>query len=126
MSSACELGVFDHGEERGATRWQGGSFVVLMYRDAAMNKDPQNLVKVAQALLGRIGGSEQHHMGFDMLIEPLRGFFGEQGCFALAAKAIGLGPTEHAAFAATDHALDQLARATYSALEDRKNASGAE
>jgi len=111
MSSGCECAAFDHGEEAPNSRWHVGGFVDVMFKDAERNRDPESLVTLARRLLAGVRGSEEHHFGFEMIVEPLKAFFGHDGCHALMAKPIGYGPDEQKAWTNFNFAASALADA---------------
>jgi hypothetical protein len=118
MSSACEAGVFDRGAEHDGPRFQGGSFVIIEYRDVEKARDVDRYENMAGYILSKIPPTDEHHVSFDMLIEPLRTFFGHDGCYALNAKGIGFGDSETAAWIALDHAMAAMAQAIRASIEE--------
>lgn len=110
MSSACECGAFHQAELTEHARWQVGGFVTVMFRDAGMNADPQNLVDLAMDVLSGVAGSSAHHFGYEMIVEPLKSFFGREDCYALMLKPLGYGEDEAEAWAAFDFAASAAAR----------------
>lgn len=104
MSSACECCAFELGAEVDGPRWHVGGFVMVMFRDADRNVDAQNLVDMARYILSGISASSKHHVGFEMIVEPLKFFFGRTDCHALMLKTLGYGADEAEAWAAFDYA----------------------
>ncbi|MEI8715865.1 hypothetical protein [Mesorhizobium sp. ISC11] len=107
MSSACEHGVFYR--EGLDPPWQGGSFVVIEFLEEEDNTNSDRFVDLAKSVLGGIKPTEAHHIGFDMIVEPLKTFFGRADCFALMIRSLGLGSTEKEAVAAMEHAINAVA-----------------
>jgi len=103
MSSACECAAFERVGESNR-RWQVGGFVVVMFQDADLNADSQNLVNLATQILRGIAPTQEHQIGFELTIEPLRTFFGRGDCFALMLKALGYGREEADAWSAFGYA----------------------
>jgi hypothetical protein len=113
MTSACEAHVFDRGADYDPPeqRFQGGSFVVIEYREVDKCCDPERYVNLAGFILHGVAPTEDHVVGYDFVIEPLKTFFGHDGCFALQAKGLGMGVTEDAAWAALNYAMGAMADA---------------
>jgi hypothetical protein len=86
-------------------------YVQLAYRDHALNADPERLIKLAQIILSKIGASGDIHFQFEMIIEPLRAFFGHGGCYCLMVQPRGYARSEVAALVAWDHAAELVAAA---------------
>lgn len=107
MSSTCEAAPFPPTEDR--VQWQSGSFVNVMFREAAENRDWKRFEDLSIYLLHGVQPTSDHQIGFEFCIEPLRSFFGEQGCFSLLIRAIGLGNDEGDAWRALNYALNSLA-----------------
>ena len=112
MSSACECAAFKRApDDDEGQNWQVGGFVITMFKDGDRNTDPDALIELASYLLQGIAPTESHHMGFEMLVEPLRLFFGRTDCFALTIKPHGFGASENEAWLSFDYACDALASA---------------
>jgi hypothetical protein len=111
MTSACEAHVFDRGADHDPPeqRFQGGSYVVIEYRDLDKCRDPDRYVKLAGYVLHGVAPTDGHIVGYEFVIEPLKTFFGHDGCFALEAKGIGMGASEDEAWAALDYAMGTMA-----------------
>jgi hypothetical protein len=110
MTSGCEAAVFDRGEDWEGPRFQAGSFVMVMFRDAERNRDAERFKVLAHRTLGKVTPTDDHFIGYEFMIEPLRTFFGHDGCFAMEMKGIGCGDTEEAAWQALDYAMCAIAR----------------
>lgn len=104
MSGGCECAAFDRGLDFDGPRWLVGGFVDVMFIDAERNVDPQNHVDLAGYILSGIGASDTLIIGYEMIIEPLKTFFGRGDCHALMLKPQGYGPDEATAWAAFDYA----------------------
>jgi hypothetical protein len=111
MSSACECGLFDRGEYADGPRWKADGFVTITFKDADKNADTELLLYFARYILGGIPTTEDHHIVFEMIIEPLKLFFGRTDCFALSLKPIGYGASEEVAWAAFNCAANSAAQA---------------
>lgn len=103
QSTTCEAAVFSPVGDR--ELFQGGSFINVMFRDEEQMKDPGALEALALYLLQGVQPTDEHQIGFEMVIEPLKHYFGASGCFTLEVKAIGFGTTEEEAWASLDHCL---------------------
>ncbi len=111
MSGACECCAFERPEQADLVRWQVGGFVSMMFKDSERNVSAQNLVDLACYILHGIGNSSDHHIGFEMIIEPLKSFFGRTDCHALTLKPLGYAASEPTAWAAFDYASGAAAEA---------------
>ncbi|MBU6298536.1 MAG: hypothetical protein KGJ79_12870 [Alphaproteobacteria bacterium] len=109
MSSACECGLFDNGASSTGKRWTAGGFVTGMFLDAQKNVESESLVELARYILGGIEPTVDHHISYEMFIEPLKGFFGRLDCHALTIKPFGHGESETLAWAAFEHASNAVA-----------------
>ncbi len=94
MSSACECAAFDHGQDVKSRRWQVGGFVMVMYKEAEQNTDPQNLVNLAGLIVTGVKPADAYQISYEMIIEPLRGFFGRTDCYALMMKPMATDQTK--------------------------------
>jgi hypothetical protein len=84
MSIGCDCNAVERSmPESGAPRWSVGGYVAVTFKDAERNRDPNNFAEMARYLLSGIGASLEHDIGFDMIVEPLKFFFGRTGCHAL-------------------------------------------
>ena len=81
----------------------------MAYRESALNADPARFVALSQRILSGIGPSAEHHISFEMIVEPLRSFFGDGECYALMVKPLGYGNSEAAALTAWEHAAEAVA-----------------
>jgi hypothetical protein len=112
MSLGCERGIFPRDDATpGEPAYLCGSYIQVAYRDSALNTDPARFVALSKELLSRIKRSADHHVGFEMIVEPLRFFFGVHHCFVLVVKPMGFGNSEAAALAAWEYAAEEIARA---------------
>jgi hypothetical protein len=110
MSSACECHAFDRTQvEHSGPPWQVGGFVVVMFKDAERNQDPENLLDVAARIAEGITPTEKHHIGFEFIVEPLKYFFGRSDCHAVLLKSLGYGSSEAEAWAAFEYATSAIA-----------------
>src|SRR3546814_19468902 len=66
---------------------------------------------LAAALLRGTEPTEDHIVAYTMVIEPLKTFFGSDGCFSLCLKPLGYGHSAAEAWAAFDYATRAVARA---------------
>jgi hypothetical protein len=126
MTSACEAGVFDRGADHDPPeqRFQGGSFVVIEYRDLDKCRDADRYVNLAGYILHGVAPTDDHIVSYEFVIEPLKHFFGNDGCFALQAKGIGMGATESEAWASLDYAMSAMADSISRPPEQPENGSG--
>lgn len=119
MSTACECAAFDQGAEgAGGPAWLVGGFVITVFRDEERNTDPQNFVELARYILGGIEPTSDHHIGFEMIVEPMKSYFGRSDCYDLMIKPFGRGASETDAWTAFDHAASAAAKAL---TRDRPN-----
>lgn len=111
MSLGCARGLFPrHDAKPGEPTYLYGGYVQVAYRDSALNTNPDRFVALSQRILRGIGPSVEHHtIGFEMIVEPLRSFFGAADCYALIVKPLGYGNSEGAALAAWEHAATAVA-----------------
>lgn len=122
MSSACEHGVFYR--EGLDPPWQGGSFVVVEFLEEEHNTNSDRFIELARFVLGGIKPTDAHHIAFDMIIEPLKYFFGRFDCFALMIRPLGFGATEEQAAAALAYALDAVAESLQRNRPEAEKISG--
>lgn len=111
LSTACECAAFDDSDRESAVRWQAGGFVIAVFRDDEQNTAPQNFIDLARYILQGIQPSDRHVFGFELIVEPLKAYFGRTDCFDLMIKPLGYGASEAAAWAAFDHAAHAVAAA---------------
>lgn len=111
MSSACECAAFHNIDRLNEAAWHVGGFVEIMFKDDDRNADSQNLIDLAAGILSKIGPSSDHHVGYELIIEPLKTFFGRLDCYGLMLKSLGCGPDEETAWAAFDDATRRVADA---------------
>lgn len=109
MTIGCECGLFDEGDSPERPRYQVGGFVDIAFKDPAKNAEEEELINLAGYILNGIPASDEHLIGFEMLITPLKTLFGQDGCFELMCKPLGRGDTEVEAWAAFDHAAFAIA-----------------
>ncbi|MCC7247429.1 MAG: hypothetical protein IT473_02290 [Lysobacter sp.] len=109
MSSGCECGLFEHSLDT-KLKWHAGGFVMLMYDDGDRNSDWKQLEELATWILSGINPTQNHITGYEIIIEPLRHFFGRTDCYALMFKPMGYGDTEEAAWLAFDFAASAAAK----------------
>lgn len=117
-SIGCECAVFDKGVEAQPFRWQAGGYINLLFVDNEENKEPQNFVDLARYILGGVNGSAQHVIAYEMIIEPLKLYFGEDGHYSLMIKPVGYSDAEAKARAAFEYA---IVAAAQSIARDRPN-----
>ncbi|BAV45283.1 Uncharacterized protein MLTONO_0380 [Mesorhizobium loti] len=108
MSSACEHASFDRSGSDGPA-WQAGAFIIVEFLEAEKNTDPGQLIEFSKYVLGGIPPTELHHIGFEMIVEPLKYFFGRRDCHALMMRPLGYGSTEGEALAALEFAVNAIA-----------------
>jgi hypothetical protein len=124
MSIACECSAFESPQiPEGKLRWEAGGFIVISYKDAELNTDPERFIGIARTLLGGIDPSNDHIVNFVMTIEPLKFFFGRDDCFSLEIKPLGYGRTQEEAWAAFEHATSAITNAIRA---ERAKAAGAD
>lgn len=111
MSIGCECAAAERPKEEDNPRWQVGGYVAVAFKDADLSCDPQKLVNVAYFILSGIGPSSEYHIGFELIVEPLKFFFGRTDCHALVIKPLGRGNDEPQAWAAFEHAVGAVAGA---------------
>jgi hypothetical protein len=110
MSLGCARGLFPRQDAKeGEPTYLCGGYIQVAYRDSALNTDPARFVALSQAILRGIDLSAEHHFSFKMIVEPLRGFFGDGECYALMVKPHGYGNSEASAVAAWEHAAKAVA-----------------
>jgi hypothetical protein len=111
-SIGCDCHAFERSTTEGdGPRWSVGGYVAVTFKDTERNLDPDNFAEMARYLLSGIGASSEHHIGFEMIVEPLKFFFGRTDCHALTIKPIGWGNDEPQAWAAFDYAAEAAADA---------------
>ena len=110
MSLGCERGLFPRRKaEQGQPPYFCGGYIQVAYRDGVLNSDPHRFIALAQRVLSGIAPNTEHHIGFEMIVEPLRSFFGAEGCYTLVMKPFGYGASNAAALAAWEHAASAIA-----------------
>ncbi|WP_143742951.1 hypothetical protein [Maricaulis sp. W15] len=107
MSGGCECSEFARDIDPPISV---GGFVTVMFRDVERNRSPDTFVTLAEYLLAGIEPTDQHNIGFEFIVEPLKSFFGHEGCFGLMVKPFGSGANSNQAWAAFDYAASALAR----------------
>ena len=107
MSGGCECGEFSRTED--PPIYVGG-YVSTMFHSVEENQDRQNFVRLARYLLAGVTPTDEHHMSFEFIIEPLKEFFGQPDCFCLVIKPFGHGHSSGQAWCAFDFASFELAR----------------
>jgi hypothetical protein len=126
MSIGCDCNAVERSMPEGdAPRWSVGGYVAVTFKDAERNRDPNNFVEMARYLLSGIGASLEHDIGFDMIVEPLKFFFGRTDCHALMIKPIGRGNDEPQAWAAFDYAAGAVADAIQKGRKKRSSPGSA-
>jgi hypothetical protein len=112
MSIGCDCHAFERSTaESHGPRWYVGGYVAVTFKDAERNLDPNNFVEMARYILSGIGTSSQHHIGFELTVEPLKSFFGRPDCHSLMIKPLGHGNDEPQARAAFEYAASAVADA---------------
>lgn len=119
MSGGCECGAFERHGYPAEMRWQVGGFVTVMFQDADRNRDEKRLVALAAAILRRIGGTTGHHIAFELIIEPLKLFFGHADCYCVTVKPLGYGESEAIARAAFEFAAHGVARSLEQLIKEK-------
>lgn len=110
MSSGCECHAFENTDNPDKPRWTAGCYTNVMFLDADKNKKPSSVFDIAVYSLNGIGPPpDGTHIGFEFLIEPLRTFFGAEGCYSVEMKPLGHGKTKDEAWDAMNYALEALA-----------------
>lgn len=71
MTSGCECDLFDLGSSNERPRYQVGGYVDLMFQEADSNTSLKAHEDLAIHFLNGISGSNDHHIGYEMIIEPL-------------------------------------------------------
>lgn len=95
MSLGCARGLFPRQDaQAGEPTYLCGGYIQVAYRDSALNTDPGRFVALSQVILRGIFPSDEHHFSFEMIVEPLRGFFGDADRHALMIKPHGYGDSE--------------------------------
>jgi len=110
LGCECALSPVEPSPE-GTRSWRVGSYVSVAFRDPRRNSEPGALVRLAETILSRIPPSEEHHIGFEFLVEPLKVFFEHEGQYELTLKPEGHGRTEEEAWRAFEHAAGAVATA---------------
>jgi hypothetical protein len=112
MSLGCARALFPRQDtQAGEPTYLCGGYIQVAYRDSALNTDPARFVALSQEILCRVSPSDEHHFSFEMIVEPLRAFFGDADRYALMIKPQGYGNSENAAIAAWEHAAKAVAAA---------------
>lgn len=112
MSLGCARGVFPQQEAQpGEPTYLCGSYIQMAYRESTLNSDPDRFINLSKKILSAVVASPEYHFGFEMIVEPLRSFFGASGCFALMVKPLGYGTSEITAIAAWEYAAAAVAEA---------------
>ena len=109
MTSSCECVLFDLGSQTKYPQYRVGGYVDLMFQEADRNRSPNTLEDLAVYILAGITESNDHRIRYEMVIEPIRAFFGRSGCHALLCKPYGYGDTETQAWSAFNHAAHSVA-----------------
>lgn len=110
MSLGCARGLFPREDAKaGEQSHLYSGYIQVAYRDSALNADPAKFVALSQMILSGIQPSAEHHFSFEMIVEPLRSFFGDGERYALMVKPFGYGNSEAAAHAAWEHAGEAVA-----------------
>jgi len=110
MSLGCERAIFPRQSgRREDPNYLCGGYIQVAYRDSVLNAAPDRLIALAQRLLSGIGASSEHHIGFTMIVEPLRSFFGDANRYALMIKPLGYGNSRVVARSAWEHAARSIA-----------------
>lgn len=108
MTGASEAGAFANPPDR-EFAWHVGGFATLMYRDSDLNSEAENLVQLAVDMLRGVSVTDDHVVCYEMIIEPLKGFFDRTDCHCLTVKPVGYGRTEEEAFVAFNEAAAAVA-----------------
>jgi hypothetical protein len=95
----------------------------VTFKDAERNLDPKNFVEMALYILSGIGPSSKQHIGFEMIVEPLKSFFGRPDCHSLMIKPLGYGNDEPQAWAAFECAASAVADAIQRGRKARSNSA---
>lgn len=110
MSSGCECHAFEKFDNPQSPRWVAGCYINVMFQDAIRNKNKNSMRDIAAYSLNGVGPPpEGIHIGFELLIEPLKGFFGVDGCYCVMIKTLGFGATKDQAWTSMNYALEALA-----------------
>jgi len=111
MSIGCECGIFKlPADTIDGYVWQAGGFVDVCFIDLESNKNPENFIAMSKEILSGIPANSEHSFSFEMMIEPLKSFFGHSGCHGLNIKPMGHAVTEDAAWVAFNYAANEVAR----------------
>lgn len=116
MSLGCERGLFQN-HTPGGPQYYCGSYIQVSYRESTLNTNPERFIVLAQRVLHGITSATEHLISFEMIVEPLRSFFGTEGCYTLVMKPSGHGTTENVALAAWEYAAAAIA-AVFVRLQD--------
>jgi hypothetical protein len=106
MSFGCECAEFplEATYPTGETIQVGG-YIDVTFRDPNKNQTESALIDVARAILSRIPApTEGIAINFEMIVQPLKLFFGAAGHFALMIKPLGYGTTTGDAWKAFEYA----------------------
>lgn len=116
MTVGCECAIF---EESGYPPYVG-SYIGIAFRESDSNLNPAAFERLAISVLRRvrIAPPEGQICSFELIIEPLRNFFGSRNCFHIILKMLGSGPTPDAAWAALTH-LGEATAASLTAYAER-------
>jgi hypothetical protein len=110
MSLGCERGVFPREDAKpGDPAFLCGSYIQVAYRDSRLNAEPARFVALAKAVIASVAPSTEHHIGSEMIVGPLRSFFGAADRYALMMKPVGYGNSEAEAIAAWEYAAHGIA-----------------
>ncbi len=109
MTCGCECYLFDCGEGDDQPRFLAGGYISVMFKSAEKNRNIKAIQDIAAYILNGISGAPQHHIVYEMILEPLKLFFGDSDCFALMLKPLGFGDTKEQAWASFEHASNSIA-----------------
>jgi hypothetical protein len=102
FSIGCECGMFSRDAKENEPDRYVGSYIAIAYRQPEYNK-PERLKELAIEILERFGPIE-HIVNFEMIIEPLKSFFGKEGIYELNIRIFSYGKSDEEAWTGFDAA----------------------
>lgn len=117
MTIGCDRASFPPDDSLPGQQHRTGAYVDITFRDPAENEGCDGLVDLARHLirgveaeLASVPVPAETEFTYEMIVEPLKTFFGLDGRYVLTMKPIGFGATEDEARRSFEHAALLLAR----------------
>jgi hypothetical protein len=120
MSIGCECAEFQLKEALGSGESiHVGGYIDITFYDPEKNQTESALIHVARAILGRIAAPPGNTViQFEMIVEPLKLFFGTTGHYGLMLKPNGYGKTSPEAWRAFEHATGAIEAALRALIDE--------